>query len=312
MSERQLTLRVVTAFAAIYLIWGSTYLAIRFAIETLPPLLMAGTRHLTAGVLLYLWARHRGAARPEGRHWKSAAAVGALLLLGGNGLVVWAETRVPSGLTALLVAMVPLWMVLLDWLWQGGRPAARTVFGLACGFAGVVILVGPRGFGGASHVDPLGAAALVVASLSWATGSLLSRRVALPASPFLATAMEMLAGGACLVVTGLALGEAGRVDLAAASARSWLALAYLVVLGSLVGFTAYVWLLRTVSASRASTYAYVNPVVAVLLGWALAGEPLSARTLLAAAMILPAVAVLSTARPRPAPAAALTVAEKAA
>jgi drug/metabolite transporter (DMT)-like permease len=286
--------RVVTAFAAVYLIWGSTYLAIRIAIETMPPFLMAGVRFLIAGALLYAWIRWRGTPRPARSHWLAATLVGGLLLLGGNGGVVWAEQRVPSGLTALLIATVPLWMVLLNWLRPGGvKPSNGVISGLTLGFIGITLLVGPGELAGGNHVDSLGAAVLIFASLLWAAGSLYSRRAQLPTSPLLATAMEMLAGGALLLTAGLLAGEWTRFAPSALSLRSWLALSYLIVFGALIGFTAYIWLLRVSTPARASTYAYVNPVVAILLGWAFAGEPLTARTLLAAAIIVAAVVVIT-------------------
>ena len=290
---------ILLAFAAIYVIWGSTYLAIRFAIETLPPFLMAASRFLVAGPLLYAWARWRGAARPSPGHWRAAAAVGALLLLGGNGAVVWAEQRVPSGVTALLVAMVPLWMVLLDWVRPGGvRPTLAVFSGVALGLAGLVLLVGPEQILGGEHVDHAGALALAFGCLTWSIGSVYSRHAPLPASPQLATAMEMLAGGALLLVASLARGEWQQLDVQAISPRSLAALAYLVVFGSLVALTAYVWLLRQTTPARVSTYAYVNPVVAMLLGWALAGEPLSARTLVAAAVIVGGVVLITRSKVR--------------
>ncbi len=290
-------LRIGLAFAAIYVVWGSTYLAIRYAIETTPPFLMAGTRFLVAGGLLYAWARWRGAPAPSGREWRGTAIIGGLMLLGGNGGVTWAEQRVPSGLAALLVATVPLWMVLLSAvpaLAGSGRrlPSIPVLLGVVLGLAGLVILVGPAQFAGSGRIDLGGAGALVFASLSWSVGSLLSRRLALPKSSHAATAMEMLCGGGLLFATGLATGEGGRLALGAVSARSVVAIAYLVVAGSLVGFSAYVWLLRHTSPARVATYAYVNPVVAVLLGWAIAGEALTARTLVAAAIIVGAVVVV--------------------
>jgi drug/metabolite transporter (DMT)-like permease len=222
------------------------------------------------------------------------------MLLGGNGGVVWAEQRVPSGLTAVLIATVPLWVALLDWLWRGTRPTALGLAGLALGMARIGLLVGPGELAGSRGVDLLGAAVLVLGSLSWAAGSLYSRGARLPGSPLLSTAMEMLAGGALLLALGLATGQAGQLDLAQVSLRSVLAFGYLIVFGSLIAFTAYIWLLRATSPAQAATYAYVNPVVAVFLGWALAGEPLTARTLLAAAVIVGSV-VLITAQPRPRP-----------
>lgn len=284
--------KVALAFLAIYLIWGSTYLAIRFAIETLSPFLMAGTRFLIAGAVLYAWMRLRGVPRPQGFQWRNTVVVGGLMLLGGNGGVVWAEQLVPSGLAAVLIATSPLWMVLLGWLWHNARPSRRVVIGLALGFSGVVLLVGPGALNGQGQVAPVGAAVLILAALSWATGSLFAQQARLPAVSLLATAMEMLAGGALLFLAGLVTGEWARVDLSAVSVRSLLALAYLILFGSLAGFSAYTWLLRVTTIARASTYAYVNPVVAVFLGWALAGETLTLQTLLATAVIVTGVVLI--------------------
>ncbi|MBX6330421.1 MAG: drug/metabolite exporter YedA [Gemmatimonadaceae bacterium] len=285
---------IVAAFAAVYVIWGSTYLAIRFAIETLPPLLMAGIRFVIAGAMLYAWMRVRGARRPTRSEWLGATVVGALLLLGGNGLVVWSEQRVPSGMTALLVATVPLWMVLMTWLRPNGtRPTAMVATGVALGLAGLAILVQPSTIMGGGAIDPLGALVLLIASLSWAAGSLYSRQATMPPSPLLATAMEMLAGGALLILAGALTGEWSQLSLGAVSTRSVVALTYLVLFGSLVGFTAYVWLLRVANPTHVSTYAYVNPVIAVFLGWALADEPITPRTLVAAAIIVAAVGLIT-------------------
>ncbi len=297
--------RVAVAFACIYLIWGSTYLAIRFAIETLPPFLMAGLRFIIAGSILYLLARLRGAPPPQRRNWQGALVVGGLLLLCGNGGVVWAERRVASGLAALLVGGVPLYIALLEWLTpRGMRPGRRVTFGLVLGFVGITLLVAPGSLGG-SHVDPIGALALIVGSFMWALGSLYSRRAPLPDSPLLGTAMEMLSGGALLLAASAITGEPRQLDVGAVSLRSLAAFGYLVLFGSLIGFTAYIWLLRVVPATRVATYAYVNPVVAILLGWVVAGEPLAARTILAAAVIISAVVLVTTSRvPRkPEPAA---------
>ncbi len=286
---------VIAALATLYLVWGSTYLAIRFAIETLPPFLMAGARFLSAGVLLYAWARWRGAPRPAAREWGGATLIGGLLLLGGNGGVVWAEQRVPSGLAALLVATVPLWMVLLESLMRDGRrPAPQVWLGIGLGLAGVLLLVGPGEIAGGRAIDPWGAGVLILASLSWAYGSLVSRRMALPSSPLLATAMEMLGGGVLLAAAGTAAGEWGQLDPGAVTLRSATSLAYLSLFGSIVAFSAYIWLLRVASPALVSTYAFVNPVVAVLLGWAFAGEPLNARTLAAAGIIVAGVVVITT------------------
>ena len=288
---------VIAAFAAVYVIWGSTYLFIKYAIETMPPWLMAGTRFGLAGALLYGWVRLRGTDAPSRGAWRTAMITGPLLLLGGNGAVVWAEQRVPSGITALLVAMVPLWMVLVDWLRPGGlRPRWLTGLGIAIGLGGLVILVGPAALAGhAGNIDLRGAGVLVFGSLSWAIGSIVARQSERPSSPLLATAIQMLCGGAALVIAGLVSGEAAQVNLAAITLRSLLSYVYLVLFGSLVGYTAYVYLLGATTAARVSTYAYVNPVVAVFLGWMFASEPITARTLVAAAVILVGVATITLA-----------------
>jgi drug/metabolite transporter (DMT)-like permease len=294
--------KIVLAFAAIYIIWGSTYLAIRFAIQTIPPFWMAGTRFLLAGSILYALMRLRGTPPPLRQDWLAAAGVGALLLMGGNGSLVWAEQRMPSGLAAILLAMIPLWMVLLDSFRKSGpKLTLRVAGGLVIGLAGVGILVGPARLWGSSRVDLLGTTVLMFSAFCWAVGSLYSRGAKLPSSPFLAAAMEMLAGGAMLIILGL-LVEGGQLHWRAISMQSAAGLLYLVAFGSLLGFTAYIWLLRVVSTSRVATYGYVNPVVAVFLGWALAGESISARELLAAGIIVAAVALILSHRPQPMPA----------
>jgi drug/metabolite transporter (DMT)-like permease len=292
--------KVVLAFAAVYTIWGSTYLAIKVAIETLPPFFMASFRFLVAGTLLYALTTLGGARRPARSHWAAAFVVGALLLVGGNGALVWSEQRVPSGLAALLLATIPIWMVVLDSLRKGGpKLGARVLAGLAMGLAGLGLLIGPAELWGSSRVDPLGAGVLMFGALSWSVGSLYSRHAKLPPSPFLAAAMEMLAGGVLLLAVGFLSGEGKQLRLAAVSVHSLLGVAYLVFFGSLLGFTAYMWLLGRVPTARVSTYAYVNPVVAVFIGWAVAGEPLTVRTLLATGAIVAAVALIITHRPRP-------------
>jgi drug/metabolite transporter (DMT)-like permease len=265
---------------------------------------MAGARFLVAGALLYGWQRLRGDPAPARVEWRSAAIVGALLLIGGNGAVTWAEQRVPSGIAALLVGSAPLWMALMDGLRPGGqRPTGLAALGILVGFAGIALLVGPAGWGGGlgqetgpGGIDPAGAAALAFAAFSWAAGSLYSRGARLPASPLLGTGMEMLAGGAGLAVLGTLSGEWGRLDLAGISTRSLLGLAYLVVFGSLVGFVAYTWLLRNAPTTLVSTYAYVNPLVAIFVGNWLAREPLTGRILLAAAIIVSSVALITLKR----------------
>jgi len=252
---------------------------------------------------MYVFMRWRGTPPPVRKHWLAAAGVGALLLVGGNGSLVWAEQRVPSGLAAILLAMIPLWMVLLDSFRKSGPKLTRRVAGgLVIGLAGIVILVGPAKLLGGSRVDILGATVLMFSAFCWAVGSLYSRGATLPPSPFLAAAMEMLAGGVMLIVLGL-LVESSQLHWRAISLRSTAGLFYLVGMGSLMGFTAYIWLLRVVSTSRVATYGYVNPVVAVFLGWAVGGESISARELLATAIIVGAVALILSHRPQPAPVA---------
>ena len=281
-------LRLVTAFALVYVIWGSTYLGIRFAIETIPPFLMAGVRFVIAGGILYAFVMLRGARAPSRRQWVAASIIGALLLLGGNGAVVWAELRVPSGLVALLVATEPLCVVLIDWARpKGQRPRPGELIGLMLGFAGVVILVSPAELvGGGFEIDPLGAVVVLFAAVSWALGSIYSRHAPAHESAFLMTGMKMLTGGFLLLLAGTAAGEWSRLDVGAISAKSWFALAYLIVFGALIAFTAYIWLLKNTTLARASTYAYVNPIVAVLLGWLLVSEPMSSRVVAAAAVIV--------------------------
>jgi drug/metabolite transporter (DMT)-like permease len=292
---------VAVAFLAVYLIWGSTYLAIRYAIETLPGFLMAGTRYLAAGAVVYAWGLGRGGERPSLPAWREASLLGALFFLGGNGAVVWAESRVPSGLTSLLIATMPLWVVLLDWLRpRGNRPPAMVLLGLALGFGGLALLVPPGRFGEPAAADRAGATVLVLGALSWAVGSVYSRHAALPRSLLLSSGMEMICGGAWLILAGLAAGQASSFHLHAVSLRSFLAFAYLVVFGSIVAFNAFTYLLEVSTPSHVSTYAYVNPVVAVFLGWMLANEPLTARTIAGAAVIVSSVAMVTAGHSSPA------------
>lgn len=286
--------RVLLAFAAVYIVWGSTYLAIRYAVETIPPFLMSGARFLVSGAILYGWARVRAQPAPTRAQWGAAAITGALMLCFGNGAVGWAEQRVPSGLTALLVAVVPIWMVLLDWVLPGGmRPRALVLAGVAVGFAGLGVLIAPDAFAGHAAADLTAALVLVGASLAWACGSVFNRHGARPSSAVMSTGIQMLAGGLGLVLIGIVRGESANLHVARISSESWAGWLYLVTFGSLVGFTAYVYLLRAVSPAKASTYAYVNPLVAVFLGWAIAGEAVTERTLAAAVVILAGVAMIT-------------------
>jgi drug/metabolite transporter (DMT)-like permease len=298
---------LIAAFAAVYIIWGSTYLAIAVGIESFPTLLLPATRHLIAGLVLYPVLRWKTGVRPTPSQWRTAIITGLLLLLVGNGGVCLAERTIPSGVAALLVALVSFWMVLFDWLRPGGlRPVPRVVASLVLGFGGLILLVGPEHLGGSERVNPTGAGILVIASFAWAWGSIYSKHNDLPSSPLLGVAMQSLAGGAALWIVGLVAGEGRQLHLGAVTARSWIALAYLIVFGSGIGFTAYVYILKKSTAARVGTYAFVNPVVALFLGWLGAGETITLRTALAAAVILTAVLLVITA-PRKNPAEAAEV-----
>lgn len=291
--------KLLLAFASVYVVWGSTYLAIKFAVETIPPYLMGSARFIVSGLILYVWARARGAPQPSRREWRDAAIVGTLLLAGGNGAVGWAEQKVPSGITALLVASVPLWMVLIDWARPSGkRPRGLVIAGLLLGLVGVGVLAAP-GMDDSSRAGSMtvGAIALVLGSISWAAGSIYGRHSARPESGEMATGLQMLTGSVALALIGAATGELGRFHFSGVTSRSFLGWAYLVTFGSLIGFTAYIYLLKATTPAKATTYAYVNPIVAVLLGWAVAGEAITARTLAAAGIILASVAIISLARP---------------
>lgn len=286
---------VLAALATVYVVWGSTYLAIRYAVETLPPFLMAGARFLLAGVILGLWSYYRDGARATRANWRAAGIAGAFLLLGGNGLVVWAEQRVPSGPTALLVATMPLWIVIVAWAKPGGRaPSLGVASGILLGIGGLFLLVGPSSLSGES-IDRVGAVALTVAALSWAIGSLYSRTAPLPSNAIFATGLEMVAGGVLLLILGTVLGEWSALRASHASPASIIGFFYLVVFGSLVAFTAFVWLNRVSSPTLVSTYAFVNPVIAVFLGWLIAHEPVGRMTVIATAVIVAAVALITVA-----------------
>jgi drug/metabolite transporter (DMT)-like permease len=290
---------VIAAFVAIYLIWGSTYLGIRFAVETLPPFLMGGARFLIAGIMLYVWLRATGTPPSSPVNWRHAALASALMLGAGNGAVNWAEQKVSSGLAALIIAGTPLWFALFDWLRPGGaRPTLQTVLGIAVGFGGVLMLVGSRSALRGGAADSMGVVALVCASVAWAIGSLYTKYASKPESPMMVAAQQMIAGGIILAVGGLAMGET--LDTTRVSTRSLAAFVYLTFIGSLVGFSTYAWLLKATTPARLSTYAYVNPVIAVFLGWALGGETLTGQMLAAAAVIVLGVVIITARRTLPA------------
>lgn len=290
----------------VYIVWGSTYLAIRFAVETMPPFLMAAARFLIAGAILYTWRRWITRDIPATKNqWRSAAIVGLFLLVGGNGGVVWAETRVPSSIAALVVATTPLWMVIIDAVRPKNRimPAQGTIVGVLVGLVGILVLVGPQQFfagGGikfqSTDLDLLGVGALLLAAFSWSIGSIFSRNADLPGSPLLGTGMEMLSGGFGLLMIGTLSGEWASVELAQISSRSWLGFAYLVIFGAVIGFSAYTWLLRVAPTPLVSTYAYVNPLIAVLLGFLLAGEEMNLQIIVGGLIIISSVALINNTR----------------
>jgi drug/metabolite transporter (DMT)-like permease len=288
---------IIAAFAALYLIWGSTYLFIRFAIDTIPPFLMAGSRYLTAGLLLYFFARMQGATRPKPITWQSAAIIGGFLLLGGNGGVTLSEKFIDTGLAAVMVATVPIYIALLSWITGSTpRPSPLVLAGLAGGFVGVGILMAPslHFAPGQSRNPAIGMLILLVSSFLWSAGSLYSRHAKNADSPFIAAGQQMICGGVLLLMAALVTKEKLQPhSVTALSIWSWI---YLVLIGAIVGFTAYIFLLRHCDPRKVSTYAYVNPIVAVILGALFAGEKLSGRSILAMALIIGSVIVVVTAQ----------------
>ena len=283
----------VLAFAAVYLIWGSTYLAIFYAIESFPPFLMLGIRFGLAGVLMYTVLRIRGHEKPSLAHVKSATVMGVLLLFIGTGCIAWAEAHIPTGLAALLVATVPLWIVLLEWLWlKGPRPSWNIMAAVAFGLVGVAIVVEPPAQLGGDLAYYSAIAVSLFAALTWSVGSLLGRKMDLPSSPFMGAALQMIAGGLVLSLFGLAIGEAERMDWSAVTTTSVMAVGYLFLFGSLIAFSAFVWLMKNVAPSRVSTYAFINPIVAVLLGTLIAGEALTFRIVVAGVFLIAAVVII--------------------
>ncbi|HVM21561.1 MAG TPA: EamA family transporter [Egibacteraceae bacterium] len=286
-----LPVTLLGALATVYVVWGSTYLGIKVALEGFPPMLLGAFRFLAAGAVLYAWTgRRRDLPRAGARQWLAAAVTGGLMLVGGNGAVTWAEQRIDSGVAALLVATVPLWMAVLARVWQSERLRGTAVVGLLVGFAGVGVLVRPSG----DNVALLPSLAVLAGALSWALGSIYVRSAPLPSHALRSTSMQMLAGGALFGVIGLATGEAARLDLAGVTWRSAGALVYLAVFGSIIAFSAYTWLLRNAKPSIVSTYAYVNPFVAVLLGAVLLAEPVTSGMAVAAGLIIVGVALIVT------------------
>ncbi len=288
---------LVAAFAAVYIFWGSTYLGIKYAIETLPPFLMAGSRFLFAGAILYVWARFsKDYEKPSFKHWRTSFIVGTLLLLGGNGGVVLAQKYISSSLAALLVATEPFWIVLLSWLWlKGTRPNWKVALGLLIGFFGVYLLIGGQGDASQSgNGQIIGAFFVIAGAFSWALGSMYGLRATTPKSSALTAGMQMLSGGIVLTLVGTLKGEWTTFNIADVSANSWFALAYLIIFGSLIGFTAYSWLLKNAEPAMVATYAYVNPIIAVFLGWLIAGETFTTQMLIGAGVIVGSVVLITS------------------
>ena len=295
---------IIAGFATIYLLWGSTYLGIKIAVETLPPFLMASARFLVAGIVVTAWIACTGSFKATRRQWIDNSLIGGLLLLGGNGLVSWAEQKIPSGVSTLVVSLGPLFIVLLDWAvfkfsrdkTRGTRPTWATFVGVGLGIVGLVVLVAPNLGAGKSQLDPWRVGGLVLACFSWSVGSIYTRYARTPAEPFTAAAVQMLAGSVWLIIVSVLMGEPGHFSLSAASSRSLFAWGYLIVAGSLVGFTTFVWLMKHCTPARVSTFAYVNPVVAVFLGWMMAHEKVGASMLVAAAIIIAGVAIITASK----------------
>ena len=291
------TWKTLLAFGIIYFVWGSTFLAIRVGVQEVPPLLLAGMRFLVAGLVLYAWTMARGERSPTGRQWVSAVVLATLIFVVDYGLLFWAEQRVPSGLAAVMMATIPVFMALSEIVFlRTQRLTLRLVIALAIGIIGVAVLTSRSVNLGGAPIDRLSAIALIIASMSWSVASALTRKLQLPSSKVVSSAAQMLAGGLLLTAVSATLGEFSRFHPSAVSLGAWLALLYLIVAGSIAGFTAYVWLIHHESPTKVGTYAYVNPVVAVLLGYFLGGEALGMRTVLGTAFVLVSVVVITTTR----------------
>jgi drug/metabolite transporter (DMT)-like permease len=286
--------KTLLAFSIIYFVWGSTFLAVRVGVREVPPLIFAAMRFLTAGIVLYVWLIARGESSPSAREWKSASILGAIIFLLDYGFLFWAETRVPSGLAAVMLAMIPVFMALSEIIFlRTQQLTVRLALSLLIGIGGVAVLMSRSLSLGGAPIDRLGALALIVASISWSLAAL-SRKLPQPRSKVMSSATQMLAGGIFLTFTAAALGEFNNFHLSAVSREVWLALLYLIVAGSIMGFTAYVWLLHHESPTKVGTYAYVNPIVAVTIGYFLGGEPLGLRTILGTLFVLVSVVVITT------------------
>lgn len=290
--------KIWIALIALYIVWGSTYLAIRFAVETIPPFLQAAMRFLISGLILLIWRRTAGDPWPTRRQWISVAIVGAALLLGGNGLVSFAEQHIPSGIAALIVGTTPLWLTIIEAIRpRGARPSWQSIVGLLIGFGGIFLLVGPTEFGNSqTRFNSLALIAIIVAPFLWSLGSIYSKTADTPKSTLMSTGAEMLTGSLMLFIVSGVIGEWHGFELSKVSASSWLGLGYLIAIGSLIGFVAYGWLLQNAPVSLVATYAYVNPLVAILLGSWLAQETLNARIVIAALIIVSSVVLINTSK----------------
>jgi drug/metabolite transporter (DMT)-like permease len=287
--------KLIAAFAAIYIIWGSTYLGIKYAIEAIPPFMVGASRFIVAGALLYAWSRLQSGVKPTREEWWQGLVLGVFLLGIGNGCVVWAQQQqTPSGITALVVAIVPLMVVAIEWLRPGGKnPGVAAITGVIIGLGGMALLIGPSAFMGATDVRLLPAIVLLIGSLSWSAATVFGKRFSAPRVPALASAIQLLGGGIALTIVSTIAAEPRRFDLGDVTTRAIVAMVYLTIFGSIIAFSAYSWLLRVASPTKVSTYAYVNPIVAMFLGWAVAGEEMSARVLIAAAIVLAGVALIT-------------------
>ncbi|MBX9853086.1 MAG: EamA family transporter [Cytophagaceae bacterium] len=285
---------LIAAFAAVYIIWGSTYLGIKYAIETLPPALMAGLRFLTAGGILYAIASFKKEPAPTRIHWKNSIVIGFFLLIGGNGIVMWAQHYIDSSITALLITLEPIWIVILLWVFKNQKPSPVIIIGMIIGIAGMVMLTDPMSVTGIQNIDIRGILGVTISTLCWAIGSLFALSAPLPKSAFRSTGMQMLTAGVMFLVIGTAIGEWKFVDIQNFSTESIIAFLYLVFVGSIIGYTAYTFLLKHAHPNHVSTYAYVNPVIAVYLGWAIADEKISGQTIIASVLLIGAVVLITT------------------
>ena len=301
-APRPATWKVLLAFSIVYFVWGSTYLAIRVGVREIPPFLMAAMRIGFAGAILYLWLRIRGTVAPTRHEWRSASLLAVLIFVLDYGLLFWAEQHIPSGIAAVMMATIPVFMALCEILFLGTqRLTVRLAFALVVGLGGVAVLVSHSLNFGETPVNTAGAVALVTAAISWSVGSMLTRKLSLPVSKPMSSATQMLMGGVFLMLVSAACGELRGLHLQTVSLKAWLCLAYLIVAGSIVAFTAYIWLIHHESPTKVATYAYVNPVVAVVLGYFLAGEAVGPRTLLGTLLVLASVILItSTSTKRPA------------